>query len=110
MWLCKNVKDISNEHHLSKSPCDLKSPFYKMLKYNPWILLMNTKSTVVLTYTAVKNKWHQIYTEESPIEIKLRLVLKKFNYKCLKHKLLKRNYYKARFADINNQITLNYFQ
>ena len=104
----KNVKDISNEHHLSKSPCDLKSPFYKMLKYNPWILLMNTKIDCCTNiHSCEEQVAPNLYTEESPIEYKIKISPQEIlNYKCLKHKLLKRNYYKVQdLLDVNNQIT-----
>lgn len=104
----KNVKDISNEHHLSKSPCDLKSPFYKMLKYNPWILLMNTKIDCCTNiHSCEEQVAPNLYIEESPIEYKIKISPQEIlNYKCLKHKLLKRNYYKVQdLLDVNNQIT-----
>lgn len=103
----KNVKAIFNEHHLSKSPCDIKSPFYKMLKYNPWILLMNTKIDCCTNIHSCEEQIAlDLYTEQNPIEYKIKISPQEIlKYKCLKHKLLKRNYYKVQdLLDANNQI------
>ena len=49
-----------------------------MLKYNPWILLMNKKSTVVLTHSCEEQVAPNLYTEESPIEYKIKISPQKF--------------------------------